>query len=56
MPQFAPGFDTSQLPPEYKELPSLFDAVKQQLGLKLVPQKGPDEHYVIEQIDRPSDN
>jgi len=56
MPQFAPGFDTSQLPPEYKELPSLFDAVKQQLGLRLTAQKGPVEHLVIDHIDKPTEN
>ena len=36
--------------------PSIFDAVKQQLGLKLVAQKGPSDYYVIDHIDRPSDN
>ena len=56
MPQFAPGFDTSQLPPEYKELPSLFDAVKQQLGLRLTAQKGPVAHLVIDHIDKPTEN
>jgi uncharacterized protein (TIGR03435 family) len=56
MPQFPPGFDTSQLPPEYKELPSLFDAVRQQLGLRLTAQKGPVDHFVIESIAKPTDN
>jgi uncharacterized protein (TIGR03435 family) len=56
MPQFPPGFDTSQLPPGYKELPSLFEAVKQQLGLRLTAQKGPVEHIVIDHIEKPSEN
>ncbi|ADW67095.1 TIGR03435 family protein [Granulicella tundricola] len=38
------------------EKPSLFTAVKEQLGLKLEAQKGPVEYYVIEHIERPSAN
>ncbi len=41
---------------EISNRPSVFDAVKQQLGLKLVAQKGPVEYYVIDHIDRPSEN
>jgi uncharacterized protein (TIGR03435 family) len=36
--------------------PSLFAAVEEQLGLKLVPGKGPVTTLVIDHIDRPSDN
>jgi len=56
VPQLPPGADASQLPPEYKDLPSIFDAVKQQLGLRLTAQKGPVEHLVIDHIDKPTDN
>jgi len=56
LPQFPPGFDTSQIPAEFKDLPSLFDAVKQQLGLKLTPTKGPVEHMVIDHIEKPTEN
>jgi hypothetical protein len=56
VPQLPPGKDAGDLPPEYKDLPSIFDAVKQQLGLRLTPQKGPVEHLVIDHIDKPSEN
>jgi hypothetical protein len=36
--------------------PSIFEAVKQQLRLKLQAQKGPVEYYVIDHIDGPSEN
>ena len=38
------------------DLPSIFDAVKQQLGLRLTAQKGPVEHLVIDHIDKPTAN
>lgn len=36
--------------------PSLFDAIQEQLGLKLVPQKGPLDVLVIDHIDWPEAN
>lgn len=36
--------------------PSLFTAIREQLGLKLEPAKGPVEVLVIDHIDRPSAN
>jgi uncharacterized protein (TIGR03435 family) len=39
-----------------QNLPSAFDAVKQQLGLKLEAQKGPVEYYVIDNVDKSSAN
>ncbi len=44
------------LPPEMQNLPSIFDAVKRQLGLKLEAQRGPVEYYVIDNVDQPSAN
>ena len=44
------------LPKLPDRLSNSFDALKQQLGLKLVAQKGPVDYYVIDHIDRPSDN
>ena len=36
--------------------PSIFDALKDQLGLMLTPQKGPVEILVIDSVERPSEN
>jgi len=36
--------------------PSLFTALKEQLGLRLEAQKGLAEVYVIEQAEKPSSN
>lgn len=43
---------TSDLPPG----PSIFGALEQQLGLKLEPVKGPQEHLAIDHVDPPSEN
>ncbi len=56
MPELPPDVSKDNFSPELRDRPSIFDAVKQQLGLKLVPQKGPIDHYIIDSIDRPSDN
>ncbi len=56
LPELPPDFPKDNLPAEVRDRPSIFDAVKQQLGLKLVAQKGPVDYYVIDHIDRPSDN
>jgi uncharacterized protein (TIGR03435 family) len=56
LPDLPPDFSKENLPPNVRDRPSIYDAIKQQLGLKLVPQKGPINYYVIDHIDRPSDN
>ncbi len=50
-PVIPPG---ATVPPD--DRPSLFEAVKDQLGLKLTPEKGPVPYLVIDHIDRPSEN
>jgi uncharacterized protein (TIGR03435 family) len=37
-------------------LPSIFDAVKDQLGLQLTARKGPVEILVIDRVEKPSEN
>jgi uncharacterized protein (TIGR03435 family) len=51
-PKQQPDNDT---PPQYSER-TLFDAFRDQLGLKLVPQKGPAEVLVVDHVERPSGN
>jgi uncharacterized protein (TIGR03435 family) len=39
-----------------EQRPTIFTALQDQLGLKLESTKGPVETYVIDKIDRPSEN
>jgi uncharacterized protein (TIGR03435 family) len=56
LPDLPPGVNRETIPPEVLERPSIFDALKQQLGLKLEAQKGPVEYYVIDAVERPAGN
>lgn len=54
---FAPPLPPDVAPPaEWKDRPSLFDAVRDQLGLRLKAQTGPVAYFVIDHVERPSDN
>jgi uncharacterized protein (TIGR03435 family) len=55
-PELPPGFPKENLPPGLLDRPSLFDALKEQLGLTLQAQKGPVEYYVIDHVEKPSAN
>jgi uncharacterized protein (TIGR03435 family) len=55
-PELQGNVSPENLPLGLQNLPNIYDALKQQLGLKLEPQRGPVEHYVIDHIDKPSAN
>jgi uncharacterized protein (TIGR03435 family) len=56
LPDLPPGFDKANIPAELLDRPSIFDALRQQLGLKLEGQKGPVTYYVIDRVEKPAGN
>ncbi len=54
--ELPPGINQDNLPPGLLDRPTIFDALKQQLGLKLEPQRGPVEYYVIDHVEKPAGN
>jgi uncharacterized protein (TIGR03435 family) len=46
----------SPAPPEEPSSPSFFRALQEQLGLKLAPGKGSIDHFVIDSVEKPSEN
>jgi uncharacterized protein (TIGR03435 family) len=54
LPELPPGYDMSKLPPGMADLPSIFTALREQLGLKLEAKKGPVEIYVFDAARKPS--
>jgi uncharacterized protein (TIGR03435 family) len=43
--------------PRFENLPTIFDAVQEQLGLKLLPEKVPGDYLVIDHVDKiPTEN
>ena len=55
VPEF-PGVPTEKLAPDLQNRPALFDAIREQLGLRLEPAKGPVDSYIIDSVQRPSGN
>jgi uncharacterized protein (TIGR03435 family) len=51
-PQLPPDFSEDRLPPGFADRPNLFQALKDQLGLKLERQKGPVEYFVIDSAEK----
>jgi len=39
-----------------EDAPTFADALKEQLGIKMLPQKGPSELFLVDHIERPSEN
>jgi uncharacterized protein (TIGR03435 family) len=56
LPQGLPQVERSNLSQEVLDRPSLFDALKNQMGLKVTAQKGPVQYFVIDHIERPTAN
>jgi uncharacterized protein (TIGR03435 family) len=52
----AAGGPAPQLPPEVEARPDLFTAIQEQLGLKLESTRAPVEAYVIDKVQKPSEN
>jgi uncharacterized protein (TIGR03435 family) len=55
-PDLPPGFPMEKLPPGLLDRPSIFDALSDQLGLKLQAENGPVEYFVIDHVVRPEGN
>ncbi len=48
--------DSDRLSPEFRDKPTLATALKEQLGLRLAPETGSVQYYVIDTVERPSPN
>jgi len=56
LPDNIPQNFRDTLPQDVLDRPSIFVALKDQLGLKLTAQKGPVQYFVIDHVDRPTEN
>lgn len=54
--RYAPDIDAPGQTQSDPNSPSLFSALQEQLGLKLESKKGPVEMFVIDHVERPSEN
>jgi uncharacterized protein (TIGR03435 family) len=55
-PILPPDASPDALTPEQRDLPTLFDALRTQLGLRLTATRGPVDHLVIDHIEKPTAN
>jgi uncharacterized protein (TIGR03435 family) len=56
LPELPPDFPRDRLPPDAADRPNIFQALREQLGLRLEPQKGPAPYFVIDHVERPAEN
>ena len=56
LPELPPGFNEDNLPQAMRDRPSIFDALKEQLGLRMESAKGRVKVLVIDHVERPSEN
>jgi len=56
MPELLVGVNRENIPQEVLDRPSIFEALKQQLGLKLESQKGSVPYMIIDHIEKPAGN
>jgi len=56
LPRNLPEELRANLPQDVLDRPSIFEALRDQLGLKLTAQKGPVQYFVIDSVERPSEN
>lgn len=56
LPELPPDFPRDRLPPDAADRPNIFQALREQLGLRLEPRKGPIPYFVIDHVERPAGN
>lgn len=56
LPELPPDFPRDRLPPDALDRPGIFQALREQLGLRLEPQKGPVNTFVIDSVAKPAVN
>ena len=54
--EFPPGLPSPSPQADVPAGPSVFTVLEQQLGLKLVTEKGPREYLMIDSVQHPSEN
>ena len=56
LPDQFSGMDLDRIPADVRDKPPLTTALKEQLGLQLLPENGPVQSIVIDSVERPSAN